>query len=160
MSAQQCSAAIGRSSIVMWLALQLNRHWPSAKFGHFHEFQKNSIFVSMCAFVTCCVIWMISLCGRHRLRILNGKPFHFKTIRFWSCPLDSTFSEVVHSGWIWMAMDNLWIRSREFKMSQNLHFPTDSPDRIRDLHWRTPIQASTHLVSVSFLEQFHQSILC
>ena len=44
-------------------------------------------------------------------------------------------------------------------MSQCLHFPTDSPDRIRDRHLRTSIQASAHLVSVSFLEQFHQSIL-
>ena len=45
-------------------------------------------------------------------------------------------------------------------MSQNLQFPRDSPDRSRDRQLRTSIQASTHLVSVSFLEQFHQSILC
>ena len=44
-------------------------------------------------------------------------------------------------------------------MSQCLYFPTYSPDRIRDRHLRTSIQASAHLVSVSFLEQFHQSIL-
>ena len=89
----------------------------------------------------------------------SRKPFHSKTIWFWSCPLESTYFEVVHRGWIWMAMDNLWIRSRDFKVYQNLHFPTDSPDRIRDRHLRTSIQASAHLVSVSFLEQFHQSIL-
>ena len=44
-------------------------------------------------------------------------------------------------------------------MSQNLLSPADSPDRIRDRHLRTSIQASMHLVSVSFLEPFHQSIV-